>query len=293
MQMLGSFLFMIPACLLLLLLLALPSKISALRFGHRQSLYMSLDGKTSFLVDKDQNTYLSNIQRRAVAGTKRCLSEGKMLIEIEFPANRKSDLSLGETQDTNRQFVLQFVKEFSNEGKDLWVAFPDKKETFLARSKWGEQLPFTLTSIEGLMQAKPEIAPKLLLFVNPGFNIAEWIDIPKVVAQAGNPPVVIINGNLDRLRNGYYPSIFYPGLSKVSTQYYATATQACFLSPIAVGGNRLGAWLARVYPGQWEVLVRNKDGYDLIQTSENEPKATQAWNLAKKAFFEINGGGLL
>jgi hypothetical protein len=278
-----------------LLLFWLPNETSALRFlaAKRSSLTMSLEGKSSFLIDKDQNIYLTNILRRAVASTNQCLEEGKTLIEIEFPANRKSDLSLGETQDTNREFVFQYVKQFSKFEKDLWVVMPDKRETFLARSKWGEELPFTLTSIEGLLQAKPALVPKLLVFVNPGFNIAEWIDIPKVVEQAGNPPVVIINGYLDRLRNGYYPAIFYPGLTKVSKGFYSTATQACFLSPIAVGGNRLGAWLARVYPGPWEVLVRNKEGYEVIQTSDQEPKGQQAWNLAKKAFFEINGGGLL
>jgi hypothetical protein len=103
---------------------------------------------------------------------------------------------------------------------------------------------------------------------------------------------VVINGNLDRLRNGYYPGIFYPGLARVSKEFYSRAEQALYLSPIAVGGVRFGAWLARAAPGPWEVLVRGPNGYDVVQSTDKEPPAKNAWALAKKAFQERNGGGI-
>jgi hypothetical protein len=90
-------------------------------------LSMSLKGRTGFLFDMDQNTYLTSILRKSIDSCNLCLEEGKKLIELEFPANRKNDLSLGETLDTNRAFTRQFINAFDKYGKDLWIIWPDKK----------------------------------------------------------------------------------------------------------------------------------------------------------------------
>jgi hypothetical protein len=42
------------------------------------------------------------------------------------------------------------------------------QECFLAKEKWGEDLPFTMTSIEGLMQNPPSDIPQLMMIINPG-----------------------------------------------------------------------------------------------------------------------------
>ena len=133
----------------------------------RLPLSMSLDGKASFLADKDENIYLTTCLRRAVDSTKILITEGVKLIEIEFPPSRKNDLSVGETLDTNRKYVGEFVKQFASQ--NLWLVFPDKKETFLAKQKLGDKLPYLVTSIEGILQAKPDTKPELLVIVNPGF----------------------------------------------------------------------------------------------------------------------------
>ena len=133
----------------------------------RLPLSMSLDGKASFLADKDENIYLTTCLRRAVDSTKILITEGVKLIEIEFPPSRKNDLSVGETLDTNRKYVGEFVKQFAS--LNLWLVFPDKKETFLAKQKLGDKLPYLVTSIEGILQAKPDTKPELLVIVNPGF----------------------------------------------------------------------------------------------------------------------------
>ena len=180
----------------------------------------------SFLSSPDQTLYLSSILRRSVDSCKLCLKNDCRLIEIEFPANRKSDLSVTETLDTNRRFAREFAQSFSSLGKRLWMVFPDRKEASLAKKSFGENLPFTLTSIEGAQTAPQDQRPELILAINPGFNVEEWIELSRVPREA---PMVVINGNLDRLRNGYYPSLFYPGLAKVSKEFYAKATQALFL----------------------------------------------------------------
>lgn len=97
---------------------------------------------------------------------------------------------------------------------------------FLAKKSFGDNLPFTLTSIEGAKLAPADQTPKLMVSVNPGFNVEEWIELVGVTRGA---PLIVINGNLDRLRNGYYPALFYPGLSRVNKDFYSKATQALFL----------------------------------------------------------------
>ena len=212
----------------LLLLLMAMNNIVAWKGAPRSRLCMSFaDGKANFLVDKGQEQYLATVLRRAIAGTQQLLNEGEKLIEVEFVADRKSDLSLSETLDTTLQFSYEFVKVFKGEGENLWVVLPDKKEVSLARKRWGETLPFTLTSIDSVAETKPAMQPALMVVCSPGFNIDEYINLVKAVAQAGQPPVVVINGNLDRLRNGYYPSFFYPGLARVSKEYFSQAVQVC------------------------------------------------------------------
>jgi hypothetical protein len=69
-----------------------------------------------------------------------------------------------------------------------------------------------------------------------------------------------------------------------------THTQAYFINPIAVSGDRLGAWLSKTYASDWTVLVREREGFKVLQTSELEPKPQQAWGDASKAYKEMWGG---
>eukprot|EP00607_Mallomonas_marina_P005649 CAMPEP_0182432236 /NCGR_PEP_ID=MMETSP1167-20130531/54968_1 /TAXON_ID=2988 /ORGANISM="Mallomonas Sp, Strain CCMP3275" /LENGTH=260 /DNA_ID=CAMNT_0024619485 /DNA_START=194 /DNA_END=976 /DNA_ORIENTATION=- len=248
----------------------------------------------AFLGAKDQASYFNTCLRIAVESSKNCLQDDKKYIEIEFPPNRKSDLSVTETLDTNRAFVREFAKAWKEYNRDLWVVFPDANEANLAKTTqgWGTSVPFTITSINAAVEAPEEYSPKLIIAVNPGFNVEEWIALPAL--ERRECPIIVINGSLDRLRNGYYPRIFYPGLYKASQQYYSKFTQAVFLSPIAIDGNRFGGWLTRLYPGLWDVLVRDtvsKGTYTVISSSERTPNPTDTWKLAKKEMSKRTGGG--
>ena len=188
---------------------------------------MSLDGRTSFLGEKP-DVYAQTCLRLALDGCKNALKDQQNLLEIEFPALLKNDISVSETLNANRRFVRKFCDSFKEYGKDLWVIFPDQGEASLARKdpSWGESLPFTLSSISGAMLAPADAQPKLIIAVNPGFNIDEWIDLPKI--QREGCPMIVINGNLDRLRNGYYPQFIYPGLAKVTKGFYVKFAQVIY-----------------------------------------------------------------
>lgn len=124
---------------------------------------MTFNGRSAFLAGKD-DVYISTCLRRSVDGTKICLNDSNMLIEVEFPISRKSDLSVSETLDSNRKFVFEFAKAFKNYGKDLWVVFPDNKEALLAKKSM-DQFEFTLTSISSAQSAAIDVIPKLIIAV--------------------------------------------------------------------------------------------------------------------------------
>lgn len=243
----------------------------------------------AYLNEKKQDLYLASILRRSVDSCKRCIKDGVKYIEVAFPENRKSDISVTESLDTNRAYSKEFAKAFSEFGKDLWILFPDKKESNLAIQRWGSTNAFTVTSIEtakATINAK-ERNPKVIIALNPGFNVDEWIDLAKIETDA---VVIVINGSLERLRNGYYPRIFYPELGRVTDRFYKQFTQALFLSPVAVGGDRMGSWLVKEYPNPWKILVKASGGYEEVASFDKEPEPKSAWALAKKSYNERWGG---
>ena len=274
-----------------------PNSLHSITAGHISKVSLlgmivdGFSGRTAFLSDKP-DVYLKTCLRLSIEGCKAALADGKELIEVEFPPLLKNDISVGETLDTNRLFVKEMAKSFESYGKDLWLVFPDQKEASLARQKWGKaDLSFTLTSIPGAKLAPPDRQPKLIVAINPGFNIEEWIELPKI--RMGSCPMIVVNGNIDRLRAGYYPSLFYPGLTKVTRSFYLNFVQALFLSPVAVGGDRFGSWLVTKYGSNWELLVksvnRKTTTYDVILSTEEYPDAKKCWSIAKKKYTEDRG----
>lgn len=51
-----------------------------------------------------------------------------------------------------------------------------------------------------------------------GFNIDEYLDIEKLGKRREGVPMLIINGNLDRVKSGYYPQVFYPQLASANNR---------------------------------------------------------------------------
>ena len=171
----------------------------AYTFRTSLKLRMSTAASFSFLNAKEQSDYLSACLQRSVACSKKCIASNIKYVEIEFPPNRKSDLSVSETLDTNRAFVREFVKTWSDYGRDLWIIFPDSKECTLASKYYGDKFANTLTSIDGALEASKTRTPKLFVVVNPGFNVDEWIKLAALDAKG--IPMIIINGNLDRVKS--------------------------------------------------------------------------------------------
>jgi len=267
---------------------------------------MTLDGRAGWLADRSESIYSSQVLRLSKEAAVSGLNKGEAFLEIEFPPSRANDPTVTGTLDLTRAFVRDLISDpyFKKLSDELWILFPDAKEASLAKKSWGETLPFVITSIQGALtdNAKNAKPPKLMISVSPGFNVEEWIDLERVSTTFPNAAVVTVNGNLDRLRNGYYPSFFYPKLASVTNSFYRKFKQALFLSPIAVGGDRLGAWLTRVgAESPWEIFVvqRQKQGQvaaavlECISSTPEEPKPQSAWQLATAKYKQLNNQGLL
>ena len=248
------------------------------------------------MADKDEMIYFQTILRRSIDETKAALEDGADLLEIEFPPIRANDPTSAGTFDVSAAFVREYVKAevLSSLGEELFVVFPERSERLIAQDKWGK-VSCTLTSIDSLVQNNVSQAPKqakVMVVVAPGFNIPEYTDIAKFEhIWEESPTIIIVNGYISRLRAGFYPALFYPGLAKVTKTFYSRFTSILTLSPLAVVGDRLGCWISKVYSSPWEVLLRTSDNdkYDVILESEKEPNSKTTWAMASKLYKERTG----
>jgi hypothetical protein len=102
-----------------------------------------------------------------------------------------------------------------------------------------------------------------------GGPVEDWINVERL-HKASNHPTCIVNGALDKIRDGYYPAVFFPGLA--STVPFYRAFQAVFiLKPISDKG--VYGWLYKCYPEPWQVILQTarqekKDGQTMIKVEE-------------------------
>jgi hypothetical protein len=252
--------------------------ILVLRLGL-SVVYSIVNSKYNYLRigKKDDAVYINNILRKSVDSTKKFLNDNSnALMELEFLPLRKNDISVIETLDTTREFVAQYTRGFLD--LEPWVVFPEKKEAVLAlqNCKFDDKCFVTYID-DALKKAKdPSISkPGLVILTSPGFNVDEWIDAVDLPL-----PMVIVNGDLDRLRNGYYPSLFYPKLAKVTKSFYKNVQQVYYLSAVAAAGDRFKGYIVREYPEDF-VLLRKLDDTGDYKEIDNYgsilPKGIDIW----------------
>jgi len=98
--------------------------------------------------------------------------------------------------------------------------------------------------------------PNLIVSVQPGNGgpVEDWINVEAITNSASDATVVIVNGALDKLRNGYYPKVFFPKLMKTVDRFYRKEIESVFyLKPISEKGK--SAYVFRVYPEPWQIVV--------------------------------------
>jgi hypothetical protein len=129
------------------------------------------------------------------------------------------------------------------------------------------------------------INPSLHLVCQPGNGgpVEDWINVKKfhLDMAKSSTPTCIVNGALDKVRDGYYNGFIFPALAK-TFDFYKSFESIFYLKPVSDKG--VYGWLYRVYPESWQVVLQTpyeKGGRVMVQdsvalVSEKRPTYTQA-----------------
>jgi len=124
------------------------------------------------------------------------------------------------------------------------------------------------------MMAKIKPTDAIFVMAYPHFNIDEILYVEELwrgLSDEEMKPIVVFNGELDRIRSGYYPGLFYPKIGKISKTFIPQFTQVYYIHNFK--GSHPGA-LFRRYPEPWQVLkrdVRQTDQLEVLQTFDKMP----------------------
>ena len=84
---------------------------------------------------------------------------------------------------------------------------------------------------------------------------------------------IIVNGALDKVRDGYYPPIFFPALAKTIPFYQQQCEALLFVKPITDKG--LYGWIFRVYPEPWQIVLQLPRRPPVTSSNKNDNDDTK------------------
>lgn len=283
--------------------------------GRRQAVKRSHDRqRVTAAIQQQLQTFPSDYPtavRQAQAATLAALEGGHKLIEVEFPTSSLQGVS-GDAEGANEMtysmgFLRQFCRAFQQNAATTRIFFPDKQEMEVAKTGKGIEeeggAVFDVTKFQldylttpsgfldiGIDYNKTDITTRacqsdeLFIIAYPHFNVNEIIAVDELhqkVAKAAGSPIIVFNGELDRIRSGYYPPFVYPKLGRLAKSFIPHFEPAYYIHNFK--GSR-GGVLFRVYPEPWQVLSRRGDKLQLVHTQDTMPVLKDvALNILAKA----------
>jgi Domain of unknown function (DUF1995) len=149
---------------------------------------------------------------------------------------------------------------------------------------WGSRFAEAINKLQGgdgiladssTLDVLDEIsAPRLHLVCQPGNGgpVEDWINVEKLHRADPSQVMCVVNGSLDKVRDGYYPALFFPALA-ATTPFYRSFEPVFYLKPVSEKG--VYGWLYRVYPEPWQVILQTakstERGGKVILTVEQAP----------------------
>jgi hypothetical protein len=129
-----------------------------------------------------------------------------------------------------------------------------------------------LGNVGALDTISRDAPPTLHLICQPGNGgpVEDWIncEILHNACPSDSTISLIVNGALDKVRDGYYPGVFFPKLAATVDRFYRNVESILYLKPISDKG--VYGWLYRVYPEPWQVVLQTvKTGKNDKQLVEN------------------------
>ncbi|GBF90219.1 low PSII accumulation, chloroplastic [Raphidocelis subcapitata] len=262
--------------------------------------------------------------RQAQMAIKAAIADGVKLLEVEVPTLSLT-ASQGDGEGMNEMnasmdLLARTLAAFGEGAEGVRVFFPDQQELAVARSgqtmdpsagraaldpkfedssrfKFGyltkQNMIWSTLGVNFGQKFSPadlvKDSDKLFVVAYPSFNPREELsatfDLWKREGAPKGRPLIVFNGELDRIRGGYYPGFAFGELSKLGKEFIPQFEAAYYIRNFK--GTRPGA-LFRCYPGPWQVLRRNPlDDSDarVVWTGERRP------TLREVAMDILPGGG--
>ncbi|ERN15689.1 protein LOW PSII ACCUMULATION 3, chloroplastic [Amborella trichopoda] len=222
--------------------------------------------------------------------TEMAFKDQKHLLEIEFPtaglASVPGDGEGGNEMTDSMQLIRQYCDRFLKAEKvtRTRIFFPEANEVTFARKSAFEGASFKLdyltkpslfedfgfsTKVKMDDRVKPE--DEIFLVAYPYFNVNEMLVVEELYNEAvvnTDRKLIIFNGELDRIRSGYYPPFFYPKLAKLSKTFLPKLETVYYIHNFK---GRNGGMLFRCYPGPWMVLRKVDNKHICVHQQEVMP----------------------
>ncbi|KAL9328454.1 hypothetical protein ACSQ67_003457 [Phaseolus vulgaris] len=267
---------------------------------------VSRDGNASVETDASFPADYSELLEQAKVAVNLAMKDNRQLMEIEFPTaglgsvpgDGEGGIEMTESMQLIREFCDRFVspEKVTRTRIVIFLFFPEANEVDFAR-----QSVFSGSSLKLDYLTKPSFfedfgfvekvkmsdrvktEDELFLVAYPYFNVNEILVVEELYKEAvlnTDRKLIIFNGELDRIRSGYYPPFFYPKLGALTktflpmmeTVYYIhnfkgrnggtlfRSAKLTSIGPIcwkATLSTVLGDEMEFLcYPGPWKVLRR-------------------------------------
>ncbi|KAM7490959.1 hypothetical protein LguiA_033880 [Lonicera macranthoides] len=244
----------------------------------------SVSGDSGASVEYDvpfPNDY-SELLQQAKEATELALKDEKQLMEIEFPTaglesvpgDGEGGIEMTGSMQLIREFCDLFIKP--EKATQTRIFFPEAKEVEFARKSafGGSSLKLDYLTkpsffedfgfVEKVKMAD-RVKPEDKLFV------VEMLVVDELYKEAvvnTSRQMIIFNGELDRIRSGYYPPFFYPKLASLCKTLFPKMETVYYIHNFK---GRSGGALFRCYPGPWKVLRKARNKYVCVHQQETMP----------------------
>ncbi|XP_066321128.1 protein LPA3-like [Miscanthus floridulus] len=234
-------------------------------------------------------TDYTELLMQAKEAAESAFKDGKQLLEIEFPTAglQTCDGEGGNEMTGSMLLIREFCDRFvpAEKSTRTRVFFPEANEVSFARQSAFEGCSLKLdyltkpslfedfgftTKVKMADRVKPE--DETFLVAYPYFNVNEMLVVEELYKEAvvgTNRKLIIFNGELDRIRSGYYPSFFYPKLAELSKTFLPKLDTVYYIHNFK---GVKGGTLFRCYPEPWKVLRKASSGsYICLHQQEEMP----------------------
>ncbi|XP_042029013.1 protein LPA3 isoform X2 [Salvia splendens] len=257
--------------------------LAAFKFGVGKS-NNSMEFETQFPSDYDE------LLKQAKAATELAIKNKKQLMEIEFPTSgldsvpgdgeggiemtgslqlirQYCDLLVSPEKTTRTRVFLPEANEVEFARKSVFGGSSLKLD-YLTKPSFFEDFGF-MSKVKMADRVKPE--DQLFLVGYPYFNVNEMLVVEELYKEAvveTSRNLIIFNGELDRIRSGYYPAFFYPKLAALTLSFFPKMETVYYIHNFK---GRNGGVLFRCYPGPWRVLKKMRNEYICVHQQEMMP----------------------